>query len=100
MKPCQLLLQYPSRKLLPLVVLHIILAYEQAVRQQQMRTEMSQAKRENKHYLASVDKGKAIQAIMERKRKRGVEVGKQGECMCVCVYIHTILFIVAFKVSW
>ena len=36
-----------------------------------MRTEMSQAKRENRHYLASVDKGKAVQAIISRKKKRG-----------------------------
>lgn len=35
---------------------------------------MSQAKRENKHFLASVDKGKAIQAIVQRKKKQGVEV--------------------------
>ena len=36
-----------------------------------MRTEISQAKRENSHYLASVEKGKEIKAIVERKRKRG-----------------------------
>lgn len=43
-----------------------------------MRTEMSQAKRENKHYRASVDKSKAIEAIVKRKRKRGVaEEGKE-----------------------
>ena len=47
------------------------IAYEQAVREQRMRTEMSQAKRENSHYLTSVEKGKEIEAIVERKRKRG-----------------------------
>ena len=36
-----------------------------------MRTEISQAKRENTHYLASVEKGKEIEAIVQRKRKRG-----------------------------
>ena len=36
-----------------------------------MRTEMSQAKRESAHYLANVDKGKEIEAIVVRKRKRG-----------------------------
>ena len=36
-----------------------------------MRTEISQAKRENSHYLASVEKGKEIEAIVQRKRKRG-----------------------------
>ena len=47
------------------------IAYEQAVREQRMRTEISQAKRENSHYLASVEKGKEIEAIVQRKRKRG-----------------------------
>ena len=36
-----------------------------------MRTEISQAKRENTHYLSSVEKGKEIEAIVQRKRKRG-----------------------------
>jgi len=48
-------------------------AYEQAVREQKMRTEISQAKRENTHYLENVSKGKEIEAIVGRKRKRGVE---------------------------
>ena len=46
----------------------VYIAYEQAVREQRMRTEISQAKRENSHYLASVEKGKEIKAIVERKR--------------------------------
>ncbi len=33
---------------------------------------MSQARRENKHYLANVDKGKEIAAILERKQRKGV----------------------------
>ena len=49
----------------------LCLAYEQAVREKRMRTEISQAKRENSHYLASIEKGKEIEAIVERKRKRG-----------------------------
>ncbi len=47
-------------------------AYEQAVREQKMRTEMSQARRENAHYLHSIEKRKEIEAIVGRKRKRGV----------------------------
>lgn len=47
-------------------------AYEQAVREQKMRTEMSQAKKESAHYLANVDKSKEIEAIVERKRRMGV----------------------------
>ncbi len=37
-----------------------------------MRTESSQAKRENAHYLQSVVKSKEIEAIVDRKRKRGL----------------------------
>ncbi len=37
---------------------------------QEFRTEMSQARRENSHYLRSVDKSKEIVAIVKRKRKR------------------------------
>ncbi len=51
--------------------LSILIAYEKAVEQQLVRTEISQAKRENKHYLSNVDKGKEISAIVERKRKHG-----------------------------
>lgn len=63
-----------------------------------MRTEISQAKRENTHYLTSVEKGKEIEAIVQRKRKRGAteeEVRKSLRCLwglveaidfvCVCV---------------
>lgn len=39
-----------------------------------MRTEISQAKRENSHYLENVSKGKEIKAIVGRKRKKGEEV--------------------------
>ena len=45
-----------------------------------MRTEISQAKRENTHYLQNVEKGKEIQAIVERKRKRGAS---EDEVECV-----------------
>ena len=41
-----------------------------------MRTKISQAKRENSHYLASVEKDKKIEAIVERKRKRGATEGE------------------------
>ena len=33
---------------------------------------MSQAKRENRHYRANVDKGKEISAILERKKRKGI----------------------------
>ena len=49
------------------------LAYQKAVREQRMRTEISQAKREANFYLENVDKNKAIKAIVERKRKRNPE---------------------------
>ena len=45
-----------------------------------MRTEISQAKRENAHYLENVSKGKEIEAIVGRKRKKGEEVGASNGC--------------------
>ncbi|XP_062517757.1 uncharacterized protein LOC134192997 isoform X2 [Corticium candelabrum] len=55
------------------------LAYEAAVRQQKMRTEMSQAKRETRFYMENVDKQKEFSAIEERKRKRGQETEETHE---------------------
>ncbi|XP_064397747.1 uncharacterized protein LOC135344467 [Halichondria panicea] len=49
------------------------IAYTQAVREQKMRTEMSQVKRETSAYLSSVDKGKEITAITQRKSRQGVQ---------------------------
>jgi ESF2/ABP1 family protein len=54
------------------------LAYESAAREQRMRTEMSQAKRETQFYLESVDKQKEISAIEQRKRKRGQETEEEA----------------------
>ena len=67
----------------PVITLCVVLAYEQAVRDQKMRIEMSQAKRENSHYLSSVEKSKEIEAIVGRKRKRGAT--EEEVCVCVCV---------------
>ena len=46
-------------------------AYENAVREQRLRTEISQAKRENAHYLQSVEKGYAVSAIVDKKKRTG-----------------------------
>ncbi|KAM7444753.1 Activator of basal transcription 1 [Porites harrisoni] len=46
------------------------IAYEKATKEQRMRTEISQAKREANFYIQNVEKGKAIDAIETRKRKR------------------------------
>ena len=46
-----------------------------------MRTEISQARRENTHYLASVEKSKQIDAIVERKRKRGATEEEVHSCI-------------------
>ncbi|KAI8904043.1 hypothetical protein EDD86DRAFT_184028, partial [Gorgonomyces haynaldii] len=45
------------------------LAYELKVKEQKLRTEMHQAKRENNLYIKNVNKSKMIAAIEERKRK-------------------------------
>lgn len=50
-------------------------AYEKATKEQRMRTEISQAKREANFYIQNVEKGKAIEAMETRKRKRADQVG-------------------------
>ena len=49
-------------------------AYEKATKEQRMRTEISQAKKEANFYLQNVEKGKAIDAMETRKRKRADQV--------------------------
>jgi len=39
-----------------------------------MRTEISQARKENQFFLSSVEKSKALRQIEDRKRKRGEEM--------------------------
>ena len=46
------------------------IAYQTAVREQRLRTELSQVKRENQFYLQNVGKGKEIIAIEERKTRQ------------------------------
>ena len=43
-----------------------------------MRTEISQAKKENQFYLNSIEKSKALKRIEDRKRKRGEEMDFSG----------------------
>ena len=50
-----------------------------------MRTEISQAKKEANFYLQNVDKGKAIDAMETRKRKRADQVRLQ----CTVYYRFT-----------
>ena len=45
-------------------------AYERAARQQRLRTEVAQAKRENAFYLQNVEKARVLNIVEERKRKR------------------------------
>ena len=52
-----------------------------AVREQKLRTEMSQAKRENTHFMLSVEKSKAKEAILERKRKAGLDIKPDPEVL-------------------
>ncbi|KAI8501422.1 Activator of basal transcription 1 [Branchiostoma belcheri] len=53
------------------------LAYERAVREQRMRTEILQAKKETKFFEESLEKSKAVQKIEEKKRKKGEEVSSR-----------------------
>jgi ESF2/ABP1 family protein len=45
-------------------------AYERRVREQKLRVEMMQARRENASYVELVETGKKLDRIDERKRKR------------------------------
>ena len=53
---------------------YFFVAYEKATKEQRMRTEISQAKREANFYIQNVEKGKAIDAMETRKRKRADQV--------------------------
>lgn len=46
------------------------IAYEKAVRQQKIREEMAQAKRENKFYMEKVNQAKTIASIESKKQKK------------------------------
>ncbi|XP_036389032.1 activator of basal transcription 1 [Megalops cyprinoides] len=50
------------------------LAYEQTVRQQRLRTEISQAKRETNFYLANVEKSQNLEKLRRKKEKKGEAV--------------------------
>ncbi|KAK9816728.1 hypothetical protein WJX72_004286 [[Myrmecia] bisecta] len=55
------------------------IAYQNAVREQKLATEISAAKRERDFYMSRVDKAKAITAKEERKRKRLEKEGDAAE---------------------
>ena len=55
-----------------LLLLHtnFFIAYEKAAREQRMRAEISQVKKEASFYLENVGKGKAIKATQERRKRK------------------------------
>ena len=54
--------------------------YQKAVREQRLATEVAAAKRERDFYLSRVDKAKAVESIIERKkRKKDTEGEEEGE---------------------
>ena len=53
------------------------------MRDQRLRAEISQAKKENTHYLQSVEKSKEVEAIVTRKRKMGTE--KEVIFLTICL---------------
>lgn len=50
-------------------------AYERRIREQKMRIEMTQARRENAAYAEKVEQGMVLDRIEERRKKRGKSVG-------------------------
>lgn len=55
------------------------LAHEAKVREQKLRLELAQAKRENTFYMQQVSRSKAIDAMASRKRGRGAGGGGKAE---------------------
>ena len=53
-------------------------AADARARQDKMRAELSQAKKETNFYMKKVDQAKAIEAMEERKRKRAEEGGSEA----------------------
>ena len=53
-------------------------AYERAARQQRLRTELAQSKRENSFYLQNVEKARVLDIVAERKRKRADDEADGG----------------------
>ena len=51
-------------------------AYERRVREQKLRVEMMEVRRENASYVAQVEAGKRLDYIDERRRKRGEKEGE------------------------
>ncbi|RUP47924.1 hypothetical protein BC936DRAFT_145166 [Jimgerdemannia flammicorona] len=51
------------------------IAFENASRQQRLRTEIAQAQRENKAYVANVERSKMVAKMEEKKRGRGRSEG-------------------------
>eukprot|EP00892_Ulva_mutabilis_P006104 jgi/Ulvmu1/3866/UM018_0085.1 len=54
------------------------IAYQKAVREKLFAQELSKAKRERDFYLSKVAQAKKNDAIMSRKRERGIEVKQDG----------------------
>lgn len=63
----------------------VMTAYQKAVREQRLATEISAAKRERDFYLSRVDKAKAIAAQQERKRKVCLSKSLQRGCECEAI---------------
>ncbi|KAL5014812.1 hypothetical protein ScPMuIL_009082 [Solemya velum] len=55
------------------------LAYEKAVHQQRMRTEISQVKREANFHMQNIEKKLKMKHIEERKRKKGITIPEETE---------------------
>lgn len=47
------------------------IAYEKAIRQQKLRTEISQAKRQAENFVAQIEKGKNLRKLEEQVLKKG-----------------------------
>ncbi|KAL3780007.1 hypothetical protein HJC23_000297 [Cyclotella cryptica] len=58
---------------------NIKVAYERRVREQKLRVEMMEVRRENASYIAQVEAGKKLDYIEERRKRKGLDVGGNDE---------------------
>ena len=64
---------FPKQSPVTPPLLLLLTAYEEFIKEQRIRSEVSQVKMENAFYTKIVEKSRAISAIIERKRKWGKE---------------------------
>lgn len=64
---------------MPLLLFAEEINYQKAIKEQKLAAEIAAAKRERDFYLSRVDKAKAVQSILSRKRKQPEQDQEAGD---------------------